>query len=54
MKSKELKRKEAEERNKNWSNMSPKDQLAHLDKLGVKATKQRAKLAKKINETQSA
>jgi len=51
MKSKELKHKEALERNTAWAAMSPEEQLAHLDKLGVTASKQRAKIAKRINAT---
>lgn len=50
MKSKELKRKEAEERNSAWSHLSAKEQLAHLDKLGLTATKQRLKLTRKIEK----
>lgn len=49
MTSKEIKRKEADERNAKWAAKSPQEQLAHLDSLGLKATKQRAKIAKKLN-----
>ena len=49
MLSKAEKRREAEARNAKWAALSPKEQLAHLDQLGVTATKQRAKIAKKIN-----
>jgi hypothetical protein len=40
----ELKREEAEERVKAWQILSPKDQLAELDKRGVAAVKQRARI----------
>lgn len=49
MKSQDQLRKEADARNAAWAALTPVEQLAHLDKLGVTATKQRAKLAKKIN-----
>ena len=38
------KRKEGDERNAAWAKLSRKDKLAHLDKCGLTATKQRAKL----------
>ena len=45
MKKKELKRAEAIERNDRWAAMTPEEQLAHLDKWNLTATKQRAKIA---------
>jgi hypothetical protein len=45
---KDLRRKEAEARNSTWAAMSPKQQLAHLDMLGVAAVKQRAKIQKRL------
>ena len=49
MKSKEQKRREAAERTEAWNKLTPKEQLTHLDMLGVKAEKQRAKIAKRID-----
>lgn len=46
MKSKDTKRQEAQKRNEAWAGKSPKDQLADLDKAGLVAKKQRAKIAK--------
>jgi hypothetical protein len=45
MKKKEVKRAEAIERNDRWASMTPEEQLAHLDKWDLRATKQRAKIA---------
>ena len=49
MKDKNTKRTEANERNAAWAKMSPAAQLAYLDKQGLKATKQRAKIAAKAS-----
>jgi hypothetical protein len=54
MKMKSEKRKEAEARNAEWAALSPQKQLAHLDKLGLVAKKQRAKIAKKIEAAKEA
>lgn len=48
MKDKNVKRTEAEVRNSAWAKLSPTHQLEALDKLGLKATKQRKKIAKKM------
>ena len=45
MKKKEVKRHEAEERNAQWAALAPEEQLAHLDRLGLRALKQREKIA---------
>lgn len=45
MKRKEVKRQEAEERNARWAELTPEEQLAHLDRLGLRALKQREKIA---------
>ena len=50
MKDKSVKRAEAEVRNSAWAKMSPAHQMEQLDKLGLKATKQRKKIAKKMAE----
>jgi hypothetical protein len=50
MKVKSVKHTEAVERNAAWAKMSPAHQLEQLDKLGLKATKQRKKIAKKMAE----
>jgi len=47
-KSKELKRREAEARQKRWEDLSPDQQIAHLDKNNYGAKKQRHKIAKAI------
>ena len=44
----EERRVEAKTRNEAWAKLSPKKQLAELDKRGLKATKQRAKIQKRI------
>jgi len=44
------KRAEAVERNEAWASLSPKKQLASLDARGMVATKQRAKIAAKVEE----
>lgn len=41
-------KKEADERNAKWRALSPEQQLAELDKLGVRAVKQRARINKQI------
>jgi hypothetical protein len=48
MKTKDQKRREADERNAAWASFTPQQQLAMLDKSGLTATKQRAKIAAKI------
>jgi hypothetical protein len=48
MKDRSVKHAEAEARNTAWARLSPTDQLAQLDKLGLKATKQRKKIAAKM------
>jgi len=45
MKKIEVKRHEAEERNARWAALTPEEQLAHLDRLGLRAEKQRKKIA---------
>ena len=52
MKTKETKRQEAAERQEFWSELTPKQQLADLDRRlgkGVGAKKQRARLAEKLD-----
>jgi len=52
MKTNQTKRDEATERQQVWAALSPKQQLADLDRRlgeGVGAVKQRARLAEKIN-----
>ena len=41
-------REEAEARNSKWAALTPQQQLAHLDKLGHVAKKQRSKIEKKM------
>ena len=51
MKTKSTKREEATERQQVWSKLSPKQQLAELDRRlgeGVGAKKQRARLAEEL------
>lgn len=50
MKPKQQKRAEAELRNAAWASLPPAIQLAHLDRAGNRALKQRAKIAKQLNE----
>lgn len=53
MKTKNTKRSEAAERQSEWAKLTPKQQLADLDRrlgAGVGAKKQRARLAEKLNE----
>lgn len=45
---KELRRKEAEERNRRWNSLSLEQQLKELDSRGMAAKKQRAKINKRI------
>jgi hypothetical protein len=45
----EQKRREAEERNTDWANLSPDAQIEHLDKYGFTATKQRERIAGSIS-----
>ena len=49
MKPKSIKRVEAEERNKHWSSLTPQQQLTVLDNKQLKASKQRKKIERKIN-----
>jgi len=48
MKDKNAKHSEAVARNAAWAKLSPQQQLEHLDRLGLKATKQRKKIAAKL------
>ena len=50
MKKKDLKRQEAVERNARWANLSPEEQIAHLDSHNLTATRQRAKIARIIGK----
>lgn len=50
MKKIEVKRHEAETRNARWAELSPTEQLAHLDKYDLRAVKQRAKIARRIEK----
>ena len=50
MKKIEVKRNEAETRNAHWAALSPSEQLAHLDKYDLRAVKQRAKIARRIEK----
>ena len=50
MKKKEVKRAEAIARNEEWKNLLPEEQLARLDRLKLRATKQREKIQNKINK----
>tara|TARA_R100000963_G_C4625061_1_gene91495 strand:+ start:918 stop:1070 length:153 start_codon:yes stop_codon:yes gene_type:complete len=50
MKRKEVKRREAIERNERWAELSSQDQLAHLNRLKLRAKKQRAKIEKSIKK----
>ena len=51
MKSSDQKRKEAEERNSAWAEKSPEEQLAHLDKLKLRAKRQRDKIQTAIKKS---
>lgn len=51
MTDKALKRAQAVERNEAWASLSYKKQLASLDARGMVATKQRAKIQKKIEDS---
>jgi len=42
---KEVRRREAIERNEAWASLTPEEQLAHLDKHNLRAKRQRARLA---------
>lgn len=50
MKTKQIKYAEAIARNTEWAKHTPSQQLAYLDTQGFVATKQRAKLAKKLEK----
>ena len=54
MKKIEVKRHEAEERNAHWASLTPEEQLAHLDRLGLRALKQREKIGIRLREGTSA
>lgn len=54
MKTKSVKRVEAVERNEKWANMSPKHQLEYLDKNNLVATKQRKKIAARLENEAAA
>lgn len=47
-KTKEQKRTESEERTEKWQVLTPKEQLASLDKRGMRALKQKARIEKLI------
>lgn len=47
MKRKEIKRKEAEQRNNEWAKLTPEQQLKELEKRPGNSAKQRKKLATK-------
>lgn len=47
--SRERRQKEAIVRNEAWAKLTPQQQLAQLDKLGLTAAKQRAKIQKKLD-----
>ena len=51
MKSDSQKRKEAEERNAAWAEKTPQEQLAHLDRLKLRAKKQREKIQRAIKKS---
>ena len=48
MKSKTIKRQEAEERNAHWASLTPEEQIAHLDRHNLRAEKQRTKIARRM------
>ncbi len=50
MKSKSIKRQEAEDRNAHWASLSPEEQIAHLDRHDLRAEKQRAKISRRIEK----
>ena len=50
MKAKEVKQREAEQRNAQWREKSPKEQLIHLDRLRLRAKKQRKKISEQIKD----
>jgi hypothetical protein len=50
MKKKDLKRQEAVERNARWANLTPEEQLVHLDTHNLTATRQRAKIARLLEK----
>jgi len=51
MKKIEVKRHEAEERNAHWASLTPEEQLAHLDRLGLRAIKQRERIGIRLRGT---
>lgn len=50
MKDKTTKRNEANARNAAWANQTNTEKFAYLDKMGYKATKQRAKILESVNK----
>jgi len=51
MKKKDLKRQEAEERNARWADLSPNEQIAHLDSHNLTATRQRDRIMRRIERS---
>lgn len=51
MKKKDLKRQEAEERNAHWADLSPNEQIAHLDSHNLTATRQRDRIMRRIERS---
>ena len=51
MKKKVLKRQEAEDRNARWADLSPNEQIAHLDKYNLTATRQRDRIVRQIERS---
>ena len=47
MKKKDLNRQEAVERNARWANLSPEEQIAHLDSHNLTATRQRDRITRR-------
>lgn len=54
MKPLEQKRQEAEERNTRWASLSPEQQLAELNRRRLTASKQRARIIKRLEEERNA
>jgi hypothetical protein len=51
MKKKDLKRQEAEDRNARWADLSPNEQIAHLDSHNLTATRQRDRIMRRIERS---
>ena len=51
MKKKDLKRQEAEDRNARWADLSPNEQIAHLDTYNLTATRQRDRIMRQIERS---